>query len=598
MVEFGRELVTFSKRHIRLFALLLVAVGCGGALTPLSAGAAGTGQFQVKEQGQLVVTSGKKKKKRNRSAHRSTSSRQSDDEPTSASKQADPLPTIAGDDQIAGRTELRAGPFTATIEQDSASQKLYAGTSAFATVRIRSDDQDAREAELVVEAIGGVVRGVTGPKVQTSRRKGVTTAQFRLGKDGTQTLLVEMAVQGGGTAPRPQSKLRLILRTSTGRLAADGSLLSWDVADCAGSFHSALAPILTDREALFKSALETARQEEAGVHGDWLFKPVSTKPQIRTETQVVDKRVCTKSERLYDEAARKRIKKCVAYESRKVETKVELPPDPNLDATVFSLANGFVIDRGAISALAKNGDYAWFSSRIISDLRIFLDQPLTPGLCSNLDSMFDYWTENARGMKRTIDAVMAAAESSRRLGTAKVEALPAAAGLAIPSTPTASNGLGIVTSAQAGTGSGITSIAPASAAETAVASNGDTSPMGGTAVSEGSGAMVSPVDTDTSPKALAARIARRILAPADAAAVASAPSAFTAIKMLYGAWRGGAADALPEDQRAKVKDALSMIEAAAYLEAARYRYGRVNDAIFGSMSTIKDAHDKQCTCQP
>lgn len=548
---------------------LLLAFLCGTISAP-TARADATGRFDAKQTTSGSVTLTASKKKRRNAAQTRKKNTETTETEQSEPAAGEPPKLALNDSDIAGRLALTAGPLRATIIQDSADRSLEVGEGAFAEIEI-SSSEGAREGELLVEALGGRVRSITGPKIKTSDRDGAKLARFKLAKDGSIKLLVEMDVLAGtsGSGFESQNKMRLTLRSLGKNAGIDGSLLSWNLIDCAGAYHAALAGILAQREAYLKTTIDAVRKGETELAGSWLFKPEMKKPKVEYATREVRQEVCVESRRVYDRERGKKVKQCVRSEIQTVEEKYEVPAAGEEERAVAVLANRFVANRGAASEFDRRGSLRWVSDRIIQDLRIYLKQPPNPALCTGIDMMFDYHAANARELKKGIDEIESMRVRAMTMARAKVSALLASAG----HTQSGSAGIGLVSTAAAATASQPTTAS-------------DQVPTGAAATGVTSAELLG----------LAQNIARLVLGAERFAALEPGLGPYGLLKAIRDAWKAGAGDVLDEPTRKQALAALQMIEAAIYLDAAGERYGRVGDATFGTMSLIRKAHEANCTC--
>ena len=206
------------------------------------------------------------------------------------------------------------------------------------------------------------------------------------------------------------------------------------------------------------------------------------------------------------------------------------------DARIFAQANSVLANKGALAQFQhRTQPMKQASFTLLNSLRMYMEQDPHPALCAGVDYMISYYQSRTSLVKSTIIEAQSAFETANSLAIARVAAFAAVSNLAADKP----DGL-----------------------------------------------------------ALANLVGTALLSPTDAAALAGDSDIWSKLRSLRVTLEGPLAASLSADRRAGVIDALSAIEASQYLAIAAAKYSQLDDAVYGTMSAISDAHKRTCQCGP
>lgn len=226
------------------------------------------------------------------------------------------------------------------------------------------------------------------------------------------------------------------------------------------------------------------------------------------------------------------------------------PPATWDEGRILQLAASVASMKGALPGFQKRiQPLRQASYTMLSQLRGYLEQNQHPALCSGVGNMIDYFYDRTTHVRTAISDAKEALPAAQALAKAKVAEFAG-------------------TSAAAA-GSGV--ISAANAAE----------------------ASVSPYAANE----LIDRIGKAVLSATDASETAAIPDTIPKLEHLRALLDSPSTADLPADRHAAAISALRLIEANLYLAVAAKKFASLDDAIYGTMSAIRDAHKSTCVCE-
>ena len=533
----GVRVGTLAAGLACLAALMMPA---GGARAEALAASGKSPRAIEQAASSAVIEVAKKRKRRQRATKE-----------TQEEKAPAPLEAAPGDTLITGSVaDVLLKPLTPAAS-------YRAGQSVFFDVVVsRRKVVRAKQVRIEIAAAGVAV---TGPKgVSTKTVDDTTIVDVPLG--ARQNLMLEVKVAALAVPAAKESRIAIRLREQkSGPLAGEGAL-AFAVADCATSYHQALAGLYAQHKAAYADILKHASEPDESLPGDWLFAPRKrSKRELEAGQRVLlpPRAECRWSVNTVDFSTRESKRLCKRWEIVDIAAPASGPAMPVVDeeaaVSVLRRASTFVTSREAAADFGKKGKLEWVSRRILTDLGVYMQQSPHPAICTGVEVMTSYFIDNATTLRKELDASANAVEAARRIASQRLESLALVLGKE-PEEPATTASLSLIT--------------PASAA------------------------------TADAPAALEllGEAGRLLLGNAQRLQLEAATSREAKLALLHRLVTEPASLTLPEATRPYLADALSAIEAAVYLEAADARYSGVGEAIFGAISEIEKAHASSCGC--
>jgi hypothetical protein len=453
-----------------------------------------------------------------------------------------------------GRLELAAGGLTASVTQESVKSQPAEGELVYASVVV----QGSGPAELRVDALGGKLLPLLGTSITTGSDGTSQIARFDLGENGRTAVTMELKADD-----KARSRLRVTLSSLAGG-ATDSTVLGWKRSDCAADFHAAVQDIRGRQTPIMSTALDNALAEVAGLSGRWMYGPPDM--QATAAGSAANTPKCLQWAATSDSITGEKKRTCKKYKGPVATDGAGTAVDTSetTDAEMIKLADTFVRSKLRLKAFEKKRALRYQVFDLLTSMRHFLDQPSHPFICAGTPNMLEYYTNNTQTLAKALDRINRAAE---RANAAAAERVAAATGME-------SAALALVSTAHA---------------------------------NEGDGRL----------RAAIGRLAQYILVPGDAVSVAGTTEPLLAFQKLdefmsvqptisptSDTASGGQAPAeqvMPLDpqllaRREASREALSTLEVAVVLDAARRRFRQFDDATYGTIAAVRAAHKKACTC--
>ncbi len=512
--------------------------------SPFAAGAP-TGLFA--QTSDLVVEVAKKRK-------RKTRARREAEEPEPQAFQPGP------DDRL-----IVADGVQILIQPLTPAETYRAGQSVFLSVTVgrrKGARAKAASIRLYGDAKGVKTAEVKGVSARTKEAQTVLTVPLT---GSRQSFAMELQLLQPATAPGAAqslvSQLHIALSTDAKDAKASEAILAFPLADCSTAYHQALGRLYAERQSGLDTAVKAAALEDDSLPGDWLFPPRKlSKAELEPQLAVVapPRRECRWAIETVSFSTKKHERLCKKWELVEVATLPSGPKMPLVDEAraqaINKRAGVFIASRAAASYFGKSGKLEWISKRIVADMKNYMQQEPHPALCAGTDVMTSYFVDNAVTLRKELTASDEALIEARQIGRTRLAALEYLIGKPLED-PAETASISLVSAAQA---------APVA-------------DIGGSAE-------------------LIVEASRMLLSEPLRSVVAAEPLSFAKLRLLRDSLT--TAPGRPEAEQRAIADALTAIEAAAYLEAAAERYARVGDTIFGSISSINKAHGETCTCAP
>jgi hypothetical protein len=442
---------------------------------------------------------------------------------------------------------LAAAGVQARISESSQSKVLAAGGSAFASISVTFEGETPPpqrkgrkkpgdlSATLLLEAVQGELGTVTGGEM-SSTPIGASVAIRGMRPGETSTVLVEVRLKSA--VPNEPAKLRVTLQGRDGA-ASNTAELRWSVRDCAGDFYRELQMIASAGGAQLSALLKQMRTRDETLPAASLFRETRTRPARSPR--------CLRYRRQWDFYDYRYRRVCVQYKQDGMEE--EAIAVAREEREILQRASNILRAGGADSKLGRNGALEWVSGKIAADLRMYLEQPKHPALCTGAPQFTDYYLGRASGLRSHAQSVIDLAAKARTLAAAKTAEVRQSIQDAEGGHPAAG-------------------IAPVPVAQL----NADPDSLRGLIVSLTSYAGLS-VEA--------------------AGMVQAAPDELSMLRLLKENL-AETKDAAPALKR--VVSALALIEAAVHLTMVEVRYQDLQTKFIGSFESIKAAYDKYCVC--
>lgn len=346
-----------------------------------------------------------------------------------------------------------------------------------------------------------------------------------------------------------------------------------EAARCAPAYAAALKTIFSGPTPQPLATALAVRKPLPGLTGRWLFHHDGDRRRQRDEAgRLVDgDKVCA------EELSRGGRTRCQRWETRAPASEPVVPvPQPSREETrVLSAVAEFVANKGAPPEFLGNGRYTIMTERVATDLEAYARQGEHPAICSGADELVDFLTEKLAPLAKRMGDVEELRQRSLALVAPRVEALHTA--------------LAPIPGATAGVAS------PAATSVVATATDQPGLIAGASEVRPTSPAVAMTAPQPSTPAGWVGEVGRLILTPADAHAVASAPTPLTGLGQIADLLASGRSTA-PAAARAEARAALRAIEAATYVDMLSQRYVDLRQALFGTLDAVRKAHAADCTC--
>jgi hypothetical protein len=458
----------------------------------------------------------------------------------------EPFPTVDS-----GRLQLAAGGLIASVTQESAKTQPAEGELVYASVVV----QGSGPAELRVDALGGKLLPLLGTSITTGSDGISQIARFDLGENGRTAVTMELKADD-----KARSRLRVTLSSLAGG-ATDSTVLGWKRSDCAADFYAAVQEIRGRQTPIMSTAIENAMAEVAGLSGRWMYGP----PDRVAPTASVDTRKCVQWAASQDSITGEKKRTCKKYKGPALADTANDAGEAT-DAEALKFAETFIRSKLRIKAFEKKRALRFQVSDLMNSMRFFLEQPSHPFICIGTPKMLEYYTSNTQTFAKALERINRAADRANVAAAERVAATTGTATAAL--TPT------LLSTAHA---------------------------------SEADGRLRAAIE----------RLAQYVLVPGDAQSVAGTTEPMLAFQKLdefmtvqptisptSDTASGGEAPAdqiMPLDpqllaRREASREALSMLEVAVVLDAARRRFRQFEEATYGTIAAVRAAHKKACTC--
>ena len=201
---------------------------------------------------------------------------------------------------------------------------------------------------------------------------------------------------------------------------------------------------------------------------------------------------------------------------------------------VLQLASEILASKGTLPGFQKRTQpLRQASYTLLNGLRVYMEQEAHPALCSGVDAMVGYYQDHTPFLRHALASGKDALPAAQQLATAKVAELTGA-----------------------------------------------------------------PAAPGYSGADLADRVAKVVLTATDASETANIKDLAPKLEHMRALLDGASSATDPAtDKRDAAISALRLIEANLYLAVAAKKYADLDDAIYGTMSAITDAHKAKCVCQ-
>lgn len=444
-----------------------------------------------------------------------------------------PLPPSAAFPADApAKTELSAGPLKATLVVTSGAASRTVGDIARVDVLIPPSAGNG-SATLLAETDGGEVISISGNKTRTGKTSAGQSVDLKLDQSGSNTVTIDLELKGGSRGADGKARSRLRVTLKSPTGAEDQGIISFGLIDCAGDYYAGLQKLLNDRRELMTTTIDAGQVTEPGFTGKWLFQPTSASPLLICKGKKAAK-----------------IPACAGVDEKKGDTAEQPAMD---ERRILGVASVIMAVKGALPNFQKRSQAVRQSTfTVLSQVRAYMEQKQHPALCTAVPGMLDYFISRTEHVQRPIAEVKAALPAGQALAVAKVTAF--ASGTA--ATPAAAGGSGLITVANA---------APA-------------------AVSA------------YSPNDLIDRLAKVALSSTDASDVSTTLNPIDKLHRVKTFLDDKATPGLTDDRRADFVGALRLIEANLYLAAGAEKYGKLDNAVYGTLNAVRDTYKANCTC--
>jgi hypothetical protein len=483
-------------------------------------------------------------------------------------------------DTFVTKTKLAAAGLIAEVSQESPDTTVAGGQSVYATLTVSGSGP----AEVTVEADGGELQPLVGNGITTGKANTAEVARFDLTDSGSATLSIEMRVSD---APKRLGRMRVTLKALGDGAGADSTVLGWKRENCAGNYHDQLASISQAKTTLITSVIDQALAADESLPGAWLFaRPAPISLAVAAEQPPKGSRCLDWSNRT-DYVTGKKFRRCKKWKGATAPAAGDLAASENqstpvTEAEVIELADEFVKSRLSINAFERKKVLRYDSYELLSSLRVYMDQPYHPALCTGVPDMLDYFVTNTDALNASIARMDRAADAAASFANERVDRLE---GEGLTSERRNSGSEGAVTQTAAASLKDAAGFIPAAAAADS---------------SYARSRLTAALD----------RIAHFVLTPADAKLVAGEAEPLVALARLKtlievvpvtstaddAAPAADTGSALLAERREQAAPALSMIEAAAYLAAVRERFMGFKVAGYDTVDAIRSAHAQTCSC--
>jgi hypothetical protein len=444
--------------------------------------------------------------------------------------------------------DLSTGMLKAELVGSAQAGPNAAGSPAFASISITANNASLGKrgmtaAELVLEAVNGTIKAITGPGVKADIAGDRARASITgLRHASPAKILVEMTLNDSGA----DNSLKLVLRDSAGQ-ASRPVTLTWTVRDCAGNYYTALQEISKAGGSDLANLIRTMAKRDPAIPTTPLFR-VPLGGDISGSASR-----CVRYEVQWDVIGYRWRRICVRHAREPVNTRaIATPGISQEERRILLNAASILRSGGADPKLTPDGSFGWVSGKVAQDLRLYLVQDKHPALCTGAIQFTEYYSKRLSGLKKHISSVLEAGASARSVAKRRVDAVKREAASFTGGHP----GIGFL---------------PLRAIGYPVSS------------------------TDDSIRGLILTLAPYAgLAKDDLDRIASAANEFEMLKAVREAMDGRA---LPDALAKTLTPSFALIEAAYYLKLVERRYQQLKTGYIGSLEGIRAAHDAHCVCK-
>lgn len=246
-----------------------------------------------------------------------------------------------------------AGSLKAVIRARDTDRLVWPGAKRAVTIDLRNDgSEDIRDIIVELHSRNATLADVSGGNMRWRRTDHGWLAALPLLNAGsvlpvTLEIVLNAPPEPDGTANdrqpavgRALNQIEISLKPRS-RSEPVTAAADWQVTDCAAEYFAQLAPLRDGPAGSLKTVLKESRGGDRSLPGRWRFKP--------------DRRGLP--EELRD---------------------------------TYSLASTIVARRGSDPYL-RSDNIVWLTDRAARDLRFYLRQDISPGLCATPDPMLDHW---------------------------------------------------------------------------------------------------------------------------------------------------------------------------------------------------------------
>lgn len=316
--------------------------------------------------------------------------------------------------------------------------------------------------------------------------------------------------------------------------------------NCPERFYKALQWIKNQRISRIKTAVNGISKANAALKGNWLF-PLG---KVRTVSR------CLKYK--YYRSGRK---KCLRYSRERLRTGAEFIS--SAERAFVKKAEVFVRSRGRDPLLKSRSPSSWVVNQVSNNLRGYASQPQHPAICTGVPRMVDYFEGNLRKVSKRFGEINGLADKAAPFIKARLHQLNQAL---LKSSESVSDRL-LLHKAYL------------------------TAPLNYREPDGNSFGLNSLVLTS-----LAVRLTERLFgySAARELAVSEGPfPTFEKIRSLYNARR----TQLTADGAEAFSGLMGLLEATAYIYELARKYDDLGLSLFGSLTSLRAAHQAHCTCE-
>ncbi|MGH1350819.1 MAG: hypothetical protein ACRBBN_08430 [Methyloligellaceae bacterium] len=293
---------------------------------------------------------------------------------------------------------LIAGDVHAQLPLQKRDRSYARGRFVFAEIKIFNKGRRRyRNAQLVFETKDPIIHSIVnlddGRNIirgYSRRRKRHVVSIRRLSRTKPQIYWVELKlgkpeVSDSKADTRTYLNITLGSRNGEGNWDTDTTHMSWKLSNCGASYHKALSGGSNSEIHKLNHALTELSHKDKDMPGRWIFSPVKS---YKTETIYRD--VCTRYKYYRNRQTGKRYKKCRV--SRKVKKTIKtLIKAPKEVQEVLNLSGGIVAARGSDQSMRLHTDGYWVVRKIYEDIKRYLEQRANPAICTGTLQMTEFY---------------------------------------------------------------------------------------------------------------------------------------------------------------------------------------------------------------